>query len=241
MRNFISRPLAPTLFALALGFTAAPAPLNAAAADDLRALREQLQALEQKIRSLERKQELKDEETAAAAKAAPKITASDGRVEISSSDGANSLRLRGLVQGDYRYYDAANDPADTFLLRRARLIFEGKFANLFSYVVQSEFAGTVQILDANVNAAFSPAFNLRVGKFKTPVGLEQLQSDPVAVATSKWFTISTENWTTFAASNEVTRPFPETSPAICWFAESGASPTTCRAISVASKELMASL
>jgi phosphate-selective porin OprO/OprP len=38
----------------------------------------------------------------------------------------------------------------------------------------------VQILDASINAAISPAFNVRVGKFKVPVGLEQLQSDPVA-------------------------------------------------------------
>ena len=40
--------------------------------------------------------------------------------------------------------------------------------------------GTVQILDAYVNVGLSPAFQVRVGKFKTPVGLEQLQSDPVA-------------------------------------------------------------
>ena len=151
-----------------------PAPAN-----ELAELREQLRALEQKITALERKQELKDE----AAEAAPKptvVTAADNRIEIISGDGATSLRLRGLVQADYRGYDAANDPNDTFLLRRARLSFEGKFNQIFSYVVQPELAGTVQILDANVNAAISPAFNVRVGKFKTPVGLEQLQSDPVA-------------------------------------------------------------
>ena len=147
---------------------------------EIEALREQIRQLDQKLRVLERKQELKEEHAAATAKSAPKITASDGRVEIASADGANSLRLRGLVQGDFRAYNAANDPNDSFLLRRARLSFEGKFATNYSYVVQSEFAGTVQILDAYVNAGFSPAFQVRVGKFKTPVGLEQLQSDPVA-------------------------------------------------------------
>lgn len=173
MRNYSVTKLAPALLVLA-------ALTPALRADELSDLREQLKALEQKILIIERKQELKDETAAAAAKAAPKITASDGRVEIASGDGATSLRLRGLVQADYRWYDAANDPADTFLLRRARLIFEGKFNNLFSYVIQPELAGTIQILDANVNAAISPEFNVRVGKFKTPVGLEQLQSDPVA-------------------------------------------------------------
>ena len=150
-----------------------------AGSDEVSQLREQIRQLDQKLRVLERKQEIKDE-TAAAAPKPPVITTSDGRIEIASADGATSLRLRGLVQADYRWYDAANDPADTFLLRRARLIFEGKFNNQFSYIVQPELAGTIQILDANVNVAVSPAFNVRIGKFKTPVGLEQLQSDPVA-------------------------------------------------------------
>jgi phosphate-selective porin OprO/OprP len=179
MRNLSLRRTAPVLLTtlgLALGLNS----VRAADADDIQTLREQIRLLEQKLLVIERKQELKDEAATAAAKALPKLTAGDGRIEIASADGANSLRLRGLVQADYRWYDAANEPADTFILRRARLIFEGKFNQIFSYVVQPELAGTIQILDANVNAAFSPAFNVRVGKFKTPVGLEQLQSDPVA-------------------------------------------------------------
>lgn len=154
---------------------------TAASPDDVAALREQIRLLDQKLRVLERNQEIKDE-TAAAAKAAPKITAADGRFEIASADGANSIRLRGLVQGDARFYfDDANAATDKFLLRRARLIFEGKFSERFNYVVQPEFAGsTVSILDAFVNTAITPAVNVQVGRFKTPVGLEQLQSDPVA-------------------------------------------------------------
>jgi phosphate-selective porin OprO/OprP len=172
MRNTLLRQTAPALFVL----LALPAALPA---DELSLLRDQLHQLEQKILILERKQELKDE----AAKAVPKptvVTAADSRVEITSGDGATSLRLRGLVHADYRFYDAANNPNDSFIIRRARLIFEGKFNHLFSYVVQPELAGTAQILDANLNAAITPAFNVRIGKFKTPVGLEQLQSDSVA-------------------------------------------------------------
>ena len=149
-------------------------------ADDIQALREQIRQLDQKLRILERNQQIKEEAVTAAAKTAPKITASDGRVEIASGDGAHSLRLRGLIQGDFRGYDAANDPNDTFLLRRTRLMVEGKFARNFNYVIQPEFAGTVQILDAYVNVGFSPALQMRFGKFKTPVGLEQLQSDAAA-------------------------------------------------------------
>jgi phosphate-selective porin OprO/OprP len=67
------------------------------------------------------------------------------------------------------------------LLRRARLIFEGKFNDNLQYTVVPEFGGSsVSILDANVNAVVTPGFQVRVGRFKTPLGLEQLQSDPVA-------------------------------------------------------------
>lgn len=158
------------------------APAFAQTSSEVEALREQIRLLDQKLRVLERNIEIKDEAAAADAKKLPKITASDGRFEIASADGANSLRLRGLVQADGRFYlDDANAAQDGFVLRRARLIFEGKFAERFSYVVQPEFAGSaVSILDANINAAITPAFNVLAGRFKTPVGLEQLQSDPVA-------------------------------------------------------------
>lgn len=173
---------AAALSAIALAPFTAQAQTAAASPDDVAALRAQIAALDQKLRILERNLEIKDETAAAAAKSAPKITASEGRFEIASGDGANSLRLRGLVQGDARFYfDNANAAQDRFLLRRARLIFEGKFAERYNYVVQPEFAGsTVSILDAFVNTAITPAVNVQVGRFKTPVGLEQLQSDPVA-------------------------------------------------------------
>ena len=43
-----------------------------------------------------------------------------------------------------------------------------------------DFAGrTAQIFDAYLNYRYAPWLQLRAGKFKLPVGLEQLQSDPV--------------------------------------------------------------
>ena len=182
MRTFTSAvrtALATTI--TAVGLTAS-LPAQTASASDIEALREQIRLLDQKLRVLERNQELKDETAVADAKKQPKITVGDGRVEIASADGANSLRLRGLVQADARFYfDDANAAQDGFVLRRARLIFEGKFADRFSYVVQPEFAGSsVSILDANLNLAVAPEFNVLAGRFKTPVGLEQLQSDSVA-------------------------------------------------------------
>src|SRR5690606_36137821 len=181
MRNPVHTTRAAGLAALAL-LTALPSSLTAqtnAAPDEIAALREQIRLLDQKLKALERNIELKDEAAAAEAKKQPKLTVSDGRIEVASADGKNLLRLRGLVQADSRWYlDDTNATNDTFVLRRARLIFQGKFSDIFDYVVQPEFAGSaVSILDANINARIAPAFNVRVGRFKTPIGLEQLQSD----------------------------------------------------------------
>ncbi len=175
--------------ALAAVSLTASLPAQTASAGDLDALREQIRQLDQKLRVLERNSELKEEAAVAASKKQPKLTVGDNRIEVVSADGANSLRLRALVQADARFYlDSATtgpgqNPAnaqDGFLLRRARLIFEGKFNDNLQYTVVPEFGGTLQILDANVNAVVTPGFQIRVGRFKTPIGLEQLQSDPVA-------------------------------------------------------------
>lgn len=182
MWNAKSSSRAAGLAALALLTTSPSLTAQTTSPDELTALREQIRLLDQKLKSLERNLELKDETAAAEAAKQPRLTVSDGRVEIASADGKNSLRLRGLVQADSRcYLDDADAANDTFVLRRARLIFEGRFSDIFDYVVQPEFAGSsVSILDANVNARIAPAFNVRVGRFKTPVGLEQLQSDASA-------------------------------------------------------------
>jgi phosphate-selective porin OprO/OprP len=58
------------LLALASLAVVSPGRLAAASSDELQALREQIQQLEQKLRVLERKQELKDDDAAAAAKTA---------------------------------------------------------------------------------------------------------------------------------------------------------------------------
>lgn len=151
--------------------------------EQIRLLRQQIEALDQKLKVLERKQEIHDEEAAASAKSAAKVTFNDKGVTLASGDSANTLRLRGLVQGDSRWFFNENvSNNDAFVLRRARIIFEGTFNKIFEYQLVPEFGGTsgngtLTLLDANINIAPSKAYQLRVGRFREPVGLEELQSD----------------------------------------------------------------
>ncbi|MSU46762.1 MAG: porin [Lacunisphaera sp.] len=169
--------LVPPLAVLVLN-AALPAMLTAAdQGDEIKLLREQLRAIEQKLLVLERKQEIKDE--AAAAPVAPKITISDKGFALASADGANSIKLRGLVQLDSRLFFGDNGIVNNaFVLRRARLITEGTFAKKYSFQFVTEFGGSaVSIIDANLGVTIDKALQLKFGKFKPPVGLELLQSD----------------------------------------------------------------
>jgi phosphate-selective porin OprO/OprP len=184
MRNRSICHLASVLTTLVL-LTAFVPRLTAAEGDELKLLRDQIRALEQKLLVLERKQEIKDEAAAAAAPTTPKITASDKGFTVASPDGANALKIRGLVQLDSRiFFNDGGVVNRTFALRRARLIFEGTFAKNYSFQLVPEFGGgsataatTPGILDANIGIKVSPQLQFKLGKFKVPVGLELLQSD----------------------------------------------------------------
>jgi len=134
------------------------------AADDsdaeIKALREQIRLLDQRLHQLEQKQQLKEQEAAAAAKTAPKIAISDKGFTFASGDGANSLRIGGLVQLDSRLFfgDGGGVYNNSFVLRRARLISEGTLGRIYSFQIIPELGGsTVSILDANVTVALTSA------------------------------------------------------------------------------------
>jgi phosphate-selective porin OprO/OprP len=150
--------------------------------DDIKALRAQIDSLEQKLNVLEQKQEIQEQETAEAAKAAPKISLTGQGFVFASADGANSLHIGGLVQFDSREFlaDGGGVLNNSFVLRRARPIIDGALDKIYSFQFVPEFGGTnpVSIFDANVGIAPTKELQFKFGKFKAPIGLEQLQGDP---------------------------------------------------------------
>jgi phosphate-selective porin OprO and OprP len=163
--------------------TAAPAapPSAPASADDIAALRAQIAALDQKLRVLERQQELKDEAATAAAKTTPVITAGAGGFILASPDKKFSLRIRGNIQADGRFYlderAPGTDTPDAFVLRRVRPSFEGTVAEKFSFRVMADFANNqVQLLDAYAAYQHADWLTVLAGKTKSPFDLERLVS-----------------------------------------------------------------
>jgi phosphate-selective porin OprO and OprP len=155
----------------------------------IQALQQQLRVLEpqeqkqeeqdQKVLVLERKLEIQEEANKAALASTPVVKASARGFSIQSADGQNQIKLRGLVQTDGRFFtdDYAGDPPDTWQVTRARPILEGTLGGIYDFKFMPDFGqGKAIIQDAYMTARFLPQFQLTAGKFKSPVGLERLQS-----------------------------------------------------------------
>jgi phosphate-selective porin OprO and OprP len=140
----------------------------------------QVQELDQKVKILARERELDQEAAATLAKTQPKLTIGSSGFSASSADSNFVFNLKAVLQVDDRtFLDGSGAKGnDGLLLRRARPIFQGTLYRDFDFVFVPDFGGsTVQIFDAYANYRYEPWAQLRVGKFKTPVGLEQLQAD----------------------------------------------------------------
>lgn len=136
--------------------------------------------LEQKVKILERNRELDAEAAEAKAKEAPKIAIGSDGFSFGNADGSYAVQLKGVLQIDSRTFlhDSGVVGNDSLLLRRARPILQGTVARDFDFQFVPDFGGSsVQIFDAWLNYRFNPALQLQAGKFKSPIGLEQLQAD----------------------------------------------------------------
>ena len=122
------------------------------------------------------------QQAGSATQSGPQIFAGPGGFSFESADGANQIRFHGEFDFDGRFYDDNLTPdgsRSTWLLRRARPILEGTFANIFDFRFNPDFAGGKTVIqDAFVAARFNPLFVVTAGKFKEPFGLERLQLSP---------------------------------------------------------------
>ena len=148
--------------------------------DTIKDLKQQIEQLDQKVRILERKRELDAEAVASKTNDSPRISVGEKGFALGSADGAFAINLKGVLQIDSRTFfnDGGIKGNDGFLLRRARPVLEGTVFRDFDFLFVPDFSGSsVQIFDAYLNYRYRPELQLRIGKFKSPVGLEQLQAD----------------------------------------------------------------
>jgi len=201
------RKLAPAIIISTLASVLTPQVIAQTAEQRIEALEQKIRILEeklgqseqvdQKVRVLERKAEIVVEESAAAKKVTPVVKASNAGFSIESADAKNSIRLAGVFQSDYRYFEQGSkdvrnrsnaragdldasgfsDANNSWLLRRVRPTIQGTLFGKYDFRTTLELGGgSVSAIDTYIDARFHPAFKIRTGKFKPFVSLERLQA-----------------------------------------------------------------
>ena len=111
---------------------------------------------------------------------------------LMSSGGDFFLRIPGLIQADFRSFPAGQDGTDpgvhpsTFILQRMRPMVHVRLWRYFRGLLTPDFGngmtqntpaqGQVQVPDGFIEWDYFSQFRIRVGKFKSPIGLEMLQA-----------------------------------------------------------------
>src|SRR5579863_8726006 len=111
---------------------------------------------------------------------AASTTADTTGFTIRSGDGNFILHLGADLQTDSRsYFGAGSSTAnDGIVLRRVRPTIYGTVYKYVDFFFRPDFGlGTTAIYDAYIQLNYLPWAQIRVGKFKPPVGMERLQSD----------------------------------------------------------------
>ena len=97
------------------------------------------------------------------------------------SEGKSSqLRVHGFLQADGRFFssDLKGQSPDKLFFRRIRPIFEGTLFRALDFRFMPDFGqNNPQVQDAYLELKLLSFLKPRLGKFKTPVGLEDLRSD----------------------------------------------------------------
>jgi len=138
--------------------------------------------LDQRIRILERQLEIQKEETESKAKDASSASASEKGYSIRNARGDYEIKFGALIQADARGYTSevqpGAGPVDSFLFRRVEPTIQGSLGKLIGFRITPAFGNgsSFDTTDIYADLKFHPAASLRAGKFKLPVGLENLQS-----------------------------------------------------------------
>lgn len=99
-------------------------------------------------------------------------------MEIASEGGAFSFRLRGDLYVDSRiFFGEVPAGSEQIFLERARLRLQGTAHKRFFFSILPDFGiSGPEIDDAYVGVQFAHWVRVRAGRFKVPIGLENLQS-----------------------------------------------------------------
>lgn len=110
----------------------------------------------------------------------PRVAFRSNGMLISNREGSSQVKVQGYLQADGRLFAANLNGLqhDQLLFRRVRPLVEGTLADQMYFRFMPDFGeGNTVIQEVYAESTSLPFGNLRLGKFKTPIGLEVLRPD----------------------------------------------------------------
>ncbi|MBZ5675682.1 MAG: OprO/OprP family phosphate-selective porin [Acidobacteriia bacterium] len=143
-------------------------------------LERKVEDLDQRVRVSDRTRELEAESAADKARSGATVGAEPTGITIRSNDQNFLLKIGLDIQLDNRTFPGESSVpfTDQILIRRARPAISGTVYKYVDFYLRPDFGqGSTVLYEAYMQLNYFSRANLRVGKFKPPVGLERLQSD----------------------------------------------------------------
>jgi len=143
-------------------------------------LEKKVEELDQRVRVSDRTRELEAEAAADKSRSGATVGAEPTGITIRSNDQNFLLKIGLDIQVDNRTFPGESSVplTDQILIRRARPALSGTVYKYIDFYLRPDFGqGSTVLYEAYVQLNYFSRANLRVGKFKPPVGLERLQSD----------------------------------------------------------------
>ena len=155
---------------------------------------ETLEGLGQKVKVIDRKLEVQAETEKVQAEALKKralempiVKAGNEGFIISSATKEQGeqpdykIKLGANVQANGRFFTSGDNKnvSSTFYLNKVRPILSGTVGKYYDFLIMPDFGqGRVVLQDAWVNVDYYKQAQFQLGKYKAPVNMERLQSDP---------------------------------------------------------------
>jgi len=149
--------------------------------DTLEGLSQKVKVIDQKLDVQAQTEKVQEESEQKKALQMPIVRANDEGFSFSSPDGDYRIRFAGNIQGDGRFFTSGDDKnvSSTFYLNKVRPILSGTLDKYYDFQIMPDFGqGKVVLQDAWININYFSQANFQLGKYKAPLNMERLQSDP---------------------------------------------------------------
>ena len=92
----------------------------------------------------------------------------------------NSILFKGTIQGDGRFFTSGDNKniSSTFYMNKVRPILAGRLWDYYTFSIVPDFGQGKAVLEDGWISGGYDRYVFQLGKFKAPVNMERLQSDP---------------------------------------------------------------